>query len=222
MGGVVTPERERHDSYWRDNEAADKLTRQRAKLTCLTMERPHDPEDGYGYFHRGWARARMWEQYARRHSGACLVFLKDYLHSAIAEAVPERAQLFHGPVVYEDRRLTSTLSWTQIDRVGMEEAVRRYLRQHWQQRFFTKNSDWSSEVEYRYLVVHDGEPLMVPIENALVAIVLGANFPSADLPTLKVDLMVSGLEDLPLGACRWHNGAPWLGQPFTWSRDERI
>lgn len=231
MGGVVTPEREREDSYWRDNAGIDRLTRQRAMLTCLTMERPHDPEDGYGYFHRGWGRARMWEQYAGGHTGACLVFLQDHLESAIAANLPPDAMYYHDRIAYEDRRLVSSLSWTQVDRLGMDETVKRYLRRNWRERFFTKNTDWSSEVEYRYVVLHDGGPIMIPVRKPLAAIVLGAKFAASGLPALSVDLLASGFADVPLGACRWHDGAPWLSVPpwpsvAPWrlggGRDERL
>ncbi len=222
MGGVVTPERERNDSYWRDNEAADRLTRQRAKLACLTMERSHVPDSGHGFFHRGWARARMWEQYAQGHTGACLVFRKRELDAAVQQALPPTAGFYAGQVQYEDRRLISTLSWTRIDRVGMEETVRQYLRQHWQERFFTKNLDWSSEVEYRYVALYDGEPLLVPIADALAAIVLGGRYPLADLEGLRSRLSGAGLDDVPVGSCHWWNGAPHLGRPEGWARDERL
>jgi hypothetical protein len=121
MSGAVTPEREDDSAYWRDTEAADRLTRRRAKLSCLTMDRPHDPDNGYGYFHRGWARARMWAQYAGAHSGACLVFDKAELGRAISGCKPPGAQLYQGMVEYEDKALSPHLPWGQC------RSVRRLL-----------------------------------------------------------------------------------------------
>lgn len=53
----------------------NRLLRLGARIACFTRERqPLPGADADSLFHRGWARARMWHQYAAEHTGACLVF----------------------------------------------------------------------------------------------------------------------------------------------------
>jgi hypothetical protein len=215
MSGAVTAEREDDSAYWRDTENADRLTRRRAALACLTMDRPHDPDNGYGYFHRGWARARMWAQYAEAHLGVCLVFDRARLGRAIAAHKPLRAQLYEGPVEYEDRALSPHLPWGPVDRLGIDAAVTEFMAANWQEVFFHKNTDWASEVEYRYVVLHDGAPLLVPVATALVAVVLGQRFPEGDTAWVRSALGKLG-SDIPVVRCSWFNGGPSLGYPKSW------
>lgn len=52
----------------------DRWIRRGVRLSCFTVDYPEPPDWAGGNFHSGWARARMWHQYAGDHTGAVLVF----------------------------------------------------------------------------------------------------------------------------------------------------
>jgi hypothetical protein len=162
------------------------LGRQRqTKILCLTAESAErSPQED---FNRAYARPRMWEQYAERHAGACLVFDRAALHDAVAPQLEALGSWWHGEVSYDnaavqggvdgfDVRLRELLAASNDD---LEEASRRHLQSHHRALFFTKMADYRDEYEVRY-VVFDGkadEYASVSYGDALRAVVLGENFP---------------------------------------------
>lgn len=86
---------------WAEASARLDAVRRRFKLLSLTQDDLTIP----GTYGRGYARSRLWEQYAQVGQGVCLAFAKD---AAIAE-IPPQLQAFgpeyHGGVIYRDQRL---------------------------------------------------------------------------------------------------------------------
>lgn len=137
----------------------DLLLRLAARIACLTDDRSRDPYgDESALFHRGWARARMWEQYARQHTGAVLVFEK----YEFIEAMDEERQVRHGdvfspsPVKYADRRLSIPVEgyFETIDRIYGAIDNLTSNGHSLGDLFFVKNLDWAAETEFRIVVVY--------------------------------------------------------------------
>lgn len=207
------------DDYYRDVRDIDYQLRGRVKLACLTRDRPWSSNMDYHYYHRGWARARMWQQYADAHCGACLMFDRAQLGLAIEQHVSERGDVQHGNVLYEDEPIRLNFSGPELARLGVEAAVRSYRRQYWQELFLRKNTDWESEVEYRYLAFTDNPFEDVSIHSALLAVVLGEVFPPEELALLPERLEAAGTaQRVRVGACAWWQGEPLVGVPKGWDR----
>lgn len=181
-------------------EAVDTPLRMRAqskrnvKLVSMTCEEPGEQlADPWGWVHRGYARPRLWEQYAENHAGVCLIYDKSLLTFAfeyeLTEGVLWRR---HGRVSY-DRwkqhgrgldnaiyRYEDPLFLTRSMHEGVLEALAGHLEEHADDLLFTKLPDWSTEHEYRYVLLDEGTEDRF-LKVGLVAIVLGHRFPAVAL-----------------------------------------
>ena len=200
--------------------ATDRLLRRGARLACFTKDRPRfdGAEDGT-LFHRGWARARMWEQYADHHFGACLVFGFSEFINHVNDQIPHgNGDLFApGSVRYVDRSLSISLPWADVVDDGIEVALDAFQTERWTPNdlYFTKNRDWESEREFRIVCslwnVPEGEedkPIPIAYGPSLKGIVLGESF-----PVTEGEHIASRVDDqTELGAvrCEWHSGVPIL------------
>ncbi len=190
------------------------LLRLAARVACLTADRPRDRAgDPLAFFHKGWGRARMWEQYAQQHEGAVLVFERD----ALIMALDAGCKLGEGDVFspssmqYEDRRLSIPISgaYNTIEAINDVTSKGSSVRDL----FFVKNRDWEGETEFRILFVygeeaafaHSGLPLGVSYQDSLRGVVLGERWHGARwlAPLAKH----RGIET-SIVKCDWENGAP--------------
>ena len=200
--------------------ATDRYLRQGARVACFSLDRERSDGATEGtLFHRGWARARMWEQYADQHTGACLVFDRSRLVRLVDEHRPTGdGDLFScGRVHYVDRALTIELTWTAVVDDGIANVlddfqIRRGVADHL---YFTKNTDWMSEEEFRIVFVEwdvsdetANTPITIPYESSLLAVVLGEHFPETELDLLRGQKGMSN--EVELLSCQWSSGVPYL------------
>lgn len=199
---------------------ADPILRGGARLACFTLDRKAGfAADAGALFHRGWARARMWSQYAENHRGACLVFQRDQMVGQVDEERPIRdGDLFScGRVVYEDKPLRVAMTLSGVHPSGALEVLDSYqiTRGVAGELYFTKNTDWSAENEFRIVVVRWNlpweelnDPLDIPYGPALRAVVLGERFPDSNLKELQEEL--ARFPDVETWQCTWEGGSPHL------------
>ena len=111
-------------------EARAAAIRESAKVLSLTLDAPGFEEAPL--FGRGWARARMWEQYAENHAGVCLLFRRDAIIERVTESL--RSQGLPGPynrrVAYTQRGTGGGLPLNldeigQVDEQWVNEFVER-------------------------------------------------------------------------------------------------
>jgi hypothetical protein len=220
---VLAAELERPDLLVEAQEArrmADRILRRGARLACFTLDRAPAPGAEIGsLFHRGWARSRMWSQYAEEHSGACLVFRRDVMVEQVDRHRPlADGDLFScGAVTYLDTPLRIPLVMAEVAARGVLEAlddlqVRRGVAG---ELYFTKNTDWASEEEFRIVVVRWNlplpeldNPLDIPFGGALRAVVVGDGYLEANLPGLLHRM--AGYPEVEIVRCSWEGGAPVL------------
>jgi hypothetical protein len=198
------------------DQATDRLLRRGARLACFAVDRVPLPDAAAGcLFHRGWARARMWQQYAKKHTGACLAFDRTGLLEAIDEQLlhHDGDLFFWGRVEYQDQPLTIPLRVPDLVDIGIEKALddlqtRKGTAQHL---YMTKNTDWESEQEFRIVVVRwnvpkseANVPIKIDFRGCLKAIVLGEHF-AGDIATLLGTR--TGVDVL---RCWWGDGVPLL------------
>lgn len=153
-----------------------------AKLLALTVDAP--PEAGYGGhaepFGRGWARARMWDQYAEGHRGVCLLFDQDRLTKNLRGSLRKQGipAPWRGAVVYTPEGPSELLSMALEGKVT-PRGVADFIEQHQDALFFRKATDWATEFEYRFVVTGpaDSEFVEVDYGDALEAVIVGERFP---------------------------------------------
>lgn len=109
-----------------------------------------DASTGYDHFDapfmRGWARARMWEQYASNHSGVCLALDRLLLENQIEAELEPLGSVHSGTVLYTARGFSETSSSALVLESfrddQLEEDVAAYVMNHVDDMFFTKTLDW--------------------------------------------------------------------------------
>jgi hypothetical protein len=196
------------------NVEFDKLLKHNHKVLCVSQ----DAEDTWklDFSKRSYGRPRMWAQYAGNHSGVCLLFDKQALHQAIEKAFGHEA-IYFGPVEYGDFSDVRTRGWAEhmeafmlsgdeIATDGLENVLRRHREKHHRVFFFRKDIDWEHEREYRWIVRGDtNDPVFIPIEDALRAILLGIDSSPGRLTEIHAYCKDT---DTCLSRILWMNGIP--------------
>lgn len=132
-------------------------------------------------FGMGWARARMWEQYADNHAGVVLIFAREPFEKVVLGQLQARSPgALAGAVHYTRTGLAgsfaSSIMLTYAES-GSEQA-RRHLERNAAEYFFTKLTDWESEYEYRFIEPGEAEDYSyVDVGNTLVGFMAGHKFP---------------------------------------------
>jgi len=128
-----------------------------------------DLEDGLihpGNIHNFWERPpyylpRMWAQYGDNHKGACLIFDKNKLINQIVEQTRDLYNISHKAVIYKDIILDMEYRYSYTDRFykyytpdtgGIVDFVQNYIKNGSDLTYFSKDIDWASEKEYRFLI----------------------------------------------------------------------
>jgi Protein of unknown function (DUF2971) len=186
------------------------------KILSLTVDRPPDP--GVSAAHAwGYARPRMWEQYAENHAGVCLVFDRSHIHQQALVHLEAINSTAWGEVIYSDLPLVGypnarTLNATTLTVRGDGDTARGYrahLRQNAEELFFRKVEDWASERELRYVLLDDDDSAVAVPYERLRAVILGERFPSWQLPGAAALCQVANAALLKMA---W-GGVPTLTAP---------
>jgi len=169
--------------------ALERAAVRNTKILSLTVDRPLDP--GVSEAHSwGYARPRMWEQYAENHAGVCLVFDRPHLHHRALKQLEAIDRTAWGEVIYSDFPLVGYPSARRLDATSLAVAgdgdtargYRDHLKKNAEELFFRKVEDWASERELRYVLLdHDDHYVAVEFER-LRAVILGERFPDWQLP----------------------------------------
>jgi len=151
-------------------------------VACLTTDQT-DGRSSERDDWRGYAHSRMWTQYAAGHSGVCLVFDRVQL---LTKASAMFGSHFHHRSVEYISGFDGSLHDSELadfDRPDPQQHHRTKVVPS----LFVKNRDWESEREYRLLVDEwDETTCLVPIEDALVGVVLGVAFMPHQLPVVSL------------------------------------
>jgi hypothetical protein len=153
------------------SDRTNELAKAHTKMLGVSKDTEDVPVSSNERDQRGFAHSRMWTDYAGRHSGVCLIFDRTKLHEAIRNFVaPE--------TVYADRMTYS--EWTpevgeaftiELDtpaRLGLDRGLFAHIRTCRRSCSSTRNLNWASEVEFRWLVFGETPtPEFVPFGDAL-------------------------------------------------------
>jgi hypothetical protein len=148
------------------------------KVLSLTRD---DPAASAADFGRGYAHPRLWEQYADKHRGVCLCFNAETLTDRLTTRLAEYGEPHHREVSYVDGPIASEALFVIVKELrdrGVTDAALNHLRKNIDELFFTKLTDWATEVEYRFVVVAQSDrldPILVRVKPALCAVILGAD-----------------------------------------------
>lgn len=201
-------------------ERVDVVMRRSARLMALTMDRSCRDEGSRSHlFHRGWASASMWSQYANAHEGVCLVLDRDsLLENAMNVPPADGRYTTWGEVQYEDVPRVFELRGNFATQAEFDEELDRFLgaRRQISALHMVKSRDWAHEAEFRILTIDVkaapeelDTPLSVPVGDALLGVIFGYKHPFPELVAagMRESMGPSAPE---LFVCDWEGGAPRL------------
>lgn len=150
------------------------------------------------YYKTGFFKPRMWAQYGENHRGICLAFNRDILAKEISKTY-KSYDFYRGNIKYSDSILNIRKAYHVGATNDMINDFRSYfIKEHLikfrEELFFTKNTDWRDENEYRFLLIanDDAKDCYVNIKSSLRAIFCGVDFPLAYMESLRY--LVSDLD----------------------------
>jgi hypothetical protein len=154
----------------------------RARVACFCRDMPDaEPVRAAMFAHssRGWARDRMWAQYADNHSGVCLCFHRENLLRSFRAELADDGPLLADAVTYTDAYSTDHPRVDLAESLGPERYALTLRDGYAHIRYFTKRRDWAGEQEWRMVLLNDRRPseyAFVSIASSLSAIVVGHRF----------------------------------------------
>jgi hypothetical protein len=185
----------------------NRLIKDMTRLSCFCANTPPNVAlaESSGAFH-----SRMWAQYSEDHKGIVLVFDGRRLLPDAQESLGSLGQLWFGPVEYVEHfdpgSFAFFLEYDEVLSTPAEELARRILSSRMPWLFFTKHVDWAQEEERRMVMLpRDGRDYFIPIRSSLVEIVLGADFPVAQLSDVRHQAARLGCS---VSQVLWRNGFP--------------
>lgn len=183
--------------FWFDAAERIGLIRTCTKLLSLTVD------DGPSYtstgrYKEGWARARMWDQYADGHEGVCLLFHRERFEEVVLKQLRARSPSARAGIVRytEDGLAAEAATLVRIDpRVAGEELASEHLAEHAEALFFLKVGDWEGEREYRFIEPSEDEAYsFVDLDDTLAAVIVGHKFPAWQLPAAIESCRIAGAD----------------------------
>ncbi len=162
------------------NSEISKEIRRDSKILCLSADQ------GY-YF--GFELSRLWALYGGNHEGICIALDHE---TFLQENADKLEAGFFKQVTYVPLDVKKPIHHREIDhdkirQIGLTNYVRNdFRKEHLDYLFFTKNKEWESEHEMRFVYFSDKmENEYCTIRNSLDAIYLGVDFKKQYLPALK-------------------------------------
>lgn len=133
---------------------------------------------------KGWARSRMWAQYADNHSGVCLVFDKSEFQKSFNALANENTEiLLDRAIVYTNYLSESETSLEDInsEKRTVDDYSNFYLEDDKKKFLFQKCQDYRDENEYRFCLINRAlnspyESMFVNYGASLKAVILGQKF----------------------------------------------
>lgn len=152
----------------------------------------------------GYARLRMWSQYADKHAGVCIVFSISEMKEALR--LQHGKQKFFGKGVGYKRDFYSDYQITGINNNALTNPD-EHINKHRDRIFFTKYIDYKDENEYRF-VVHDPQQKFegVDIAQCIKAIILWEHAGEDRYSQLKNLCNCNKLNNVKFYKARWATG----------------
>jgi len=189
---------------------ANQETRARSHLLSLTIDAEPQADGERPPFCFGWARARMWEQYAERYRGVCLVFDRELLTQRFAEALEGGAvtKTYHRAVIYNGGGMLKPIIEGDAARSD-PDFFDGYVEANFSALFFTKTLDWQTEHEYRFVAIAaaDGSSLSIDYGDALKWVIAGNQLADWERPAVVGASLQAGARPLLM---RWDHWRPGL------------
>ncbi|PKL39569.1 MAG: hypothetical protein CVV44_04930 [Spirochaetae bacterium HGW-Spirochaetae-1] len=159
-------------------------------------------------FDYGYAKPRMWAQYAESHAGCCIVFDKTQIDLKFNEL---RYNIkYSGNLEYnlDEENSNHGITFNDFSKEICANALDDYETKCLKEIFFKKSIDWQEENEYRYLIVNNKneyENVYLDVSDCILGIIISYNFNNDYISKLHEYCMK---KDLFFYQINWINGIP--------------
>lgn len=213
MSASVAEGVEFEDDTFEDlSNEADRLLRRSVKLACFTEDAP--PHDDLNQVSgRGFGHSRLWSHLAGNHSGVCIGFDRNGLVGALRDQLAPLGTSFGASVQYVTDPSppygATHVDVEQVDEFGLDAVIARNVAKHWRELFFTKDVDWETEREYRWVLINqEPAPIFVEVSHCIRLIVLGESFALSRLPSIRH--ATRSMSDVQIAQIQYRTGRPQL------------
>ena len=183
------------------------------RLASFSMDMPFSnqakgsQENYFNNLSKGWARSRMWAQYADNHKGVCLVFDKTNLIKEFEKKFKkESCETHYGKVNYTNNLYPL--------KERLRQPCNSLLTTDKIEFLFQKCEDFRDEQEFRLLLINkklrdNKEIVSFPISNSICGVIPGARFPKENEAYLRkaIETLNKKIRWLPIS---WDYGEPEL------------
>ena len=196
-----------------DYEEAVTEKEKSVRLASFSMDMPifntqkGGQENCYNNLSKGWARSRMWAQYADNHKGVCLIFEKDNLEKNFKNH-------FHSNSCKTYCREVNYTNNLDPIREALCQPCKSLLTPDKINFLFQKCQDFRDEQEFRLLLINSelkkiNESISFPIESSICGVITGVRFPKEDKPALQQAIQCCNPE-IKRFSLWWEYGMPQI------------
>lgn len=151
-------------------------------LFCTSEEWKNEKNQDFAdnLLFKGWARSRMWAQYADNHSGVCLVFDKDEFKKCFDSLANNDIEIL------KDKKIEYTNYISKLESAMSPKGIQCdysdfYLESDRKDFLFYKCEDYRDENEYRFCLINRAlkspdEAMFVNYGVSLKAVIFGQRF----------------------------------------------
>jgi len=198
------------------------IVRNQFKLACFCTNNTDDSYKGMGY-----AKSRMWSQYANHHEGICMAFSTKILEESVKDIMGNAHGVYHDKVNYVEKiqfgnetEINGNELLKQLESQGLKEFAINHMMNYYKFFFLTKVIDYHDESEYRIVVYDPNNKLdYIDISNSIRAIIIGDRVPKDKNQTIK-DFCKQ--LNVPYYKVLWENGNPKLTDRIRYYHDNPI
>jgi len=205
------------------NTRMNRELKERTNVLCFSADGALTGDHTRDIHSRGWSKPRVWAQYGDNHCGVCLAFDRKGLEAALTEAFADSRSMAMGRVEYRNRYIVERLDdptysvlIDELVRLGWDRYIQCHLGRSHRRLFFEKNSDWSSESEYRCVVWGgDGDAASVDFGDSLRGVMFSA---STTDETIEAIYAATHSRNVFAQQLVWQGCSPWyaLDRSFSW------
>ena len=188
---VFDSEIDRRDKIYKDLKLSLEERKRFVRFFCFSIDSDFNKnEDRHcqtfhnNYFLKGWARNRMWVQYAENHKGVCLVFDKENFIKQFNLQKTDGVEILKPQKInytnnFEDLENDMTNITSEI--IGKTNFRNFFLDNDRKKYIFQKCEDYRDENEYRFALIdrnikNKDDEKYVDFGTSLKAVILGQNF----------------------------------------------
>ena len=204
------------DNTFRFRELSNSIQKN-IKCCSFCIDKPFS-KNKTSLLNKGWARPRMWAQYANAQTGVCIIFDKEKILHNIMKCY-SKDKVFEGEIIYDNQLKELFKAKNYVDNeLSNEWTFLQRIKEHEKGYLFNKLEDFVDEQEFRVAIYEEKDVFSyISIHDCIKGVIMGDKF--LENNTLAVEYH-SKRNSFELFEMRWYLGKPKINEfvsPFNYS-----